>query len=120
MRIDSEDGCFEGITAVLVKVENRELRFGASFNDYGQPGCPQPTPAYVTIGALPRGTYTLYVDECISNPIPPTPQCITTSVRTLLVGGGDPVAVPAVGIVATISLAALLLAVTAVRTAAHR
>lgn len=112
VRVDSTDGCYRGIAVTRAFIEARKLNLYMGGSDAGEPNCPAFTPVYRTYGVVPRGTYTMVVYSCVSNPPPGAPQCIVHETRQLLVGGGDPVDVPAIGLtgVAALILGALLLA----------
>lgn len=79
-------------------------------SDAGPPSCPAFTPAYKTSGVLPRGTYTLVVYRCVSNPLPGAPLCEVHATRPLRVGVGDPVQVPVTGALGSCVLVGLALA----------
>jgi hypothetical protein len=94
-RIDSPDGCYRGFAFTKVFIEERRLEFYMARSDTEHPTCPAFTPVYKSFGVIPRGTYDMVVYSCATNPVPGVPFCLVHDTTQLFVGGGDPIAVPA-------------------------
>ena len=112
VRVDSTNGCYRGFTVRRAFIEERVLTLYMSGSDAAVPQCPAFTPVFDSFGVIPRGTYTFITYSCVSNPVPPLPFCVHFKTEQLLVGGGEPTAVPAMGLggIAVLVLGAFLLA----------
>jgi hypothetical protein len=114
VRIDYPQGCFNASASAVADVPGRQLEFKIYGWDYGYEQCPpaQVPPIYRSFGVLPRGTYSLQLSGCNDNPFPGYPVCQVVETIQLVVGGGDPVPVPTIGLIGIGALifAALVLA----------
>ena len=108
-RIDSPDGCYRGFAFTEVFIEERRLELYMARSDVERPTCPAFTPVYESFGVVPRGTYTMVVYSCATNPVPGVPFCLVHETTQLLVGGGDAAAVPTIDATGTGALVALVL-----------
>jgi len=94
VRLDSNSGCLRDLPDAQLDIVARSLQLVLYSTDGVLPGCATPTPAYVSFGVVPRGTYSFTGRRCIDNPIPGQPFCTNGETFELMVAGGEPMAVP--------------------------